>query len=411
MLSSSLIDVAIVGAGHAGSQTAIALRQLGFRGSIGIFDAEPDHPYERPPLSKEYLTNEKEFTRMLIRPEAFWAQREIELRLGALVTSVDAARKTITVNDQTEVSFGKLVWAAGGETRRLNCAGSNLPGVHTLRSRSDADQLKAELPDAQVIVVIGAGYIGLEAASALTKLGKHVVVLEAQDRVLARVTGPPLSTFLEKEHRSHGVDLRLNTVVNCIEGDNGVTGVQLASGQVIDCDMVVVGIGISPAVDVLGTAGARIANGVVVDEACRTSLPEVYAIGDCAQHFNRHAGQMVRLESVQNATDQAMIAAKSIVGEEAFYDALPWFWSNQFELKLQTVGLFNGHDQMVTRGDPASKSFSVVYLRGGKVIALDCVNATRDYVQGRKLILSGTQVSAEAVARPDQKLADLILAP
>jgi len=293
-----------------------------------------------------------------------------------------------------------MIWAAGGHARKLQCAGHDLTGVHSVRSRADVDRMIGELATTTRVVVIGGGYIGLEAAAVLSKLGKRVIVLEALDRVLARVAGEPLSRFYEAEHRAHGVDVRLGQQVSHIEGDDGrVTGVMLASGEVVACDMVIVGIGIVPAVEPLLTAGATGGNGVAVDGQCRTSLPDIYAIGDCALHANRYAqGVEMRLESVQNANDMATTAASAIVGGTDVYDAVPWFWSNQYDLGLKTVGLSVGFDAAVVRGDMATRSFSVVYLREGGVIALDCVNATRDYVQGKALVQSYAHIAPERLA-------------
>jgi 3-phenylpropionate/trans-cinnamate dioxygenase ferredoxin reductase subunit len=250
--------------------------------------------------------------------------------------------------------------------------------------------MKAAAETARQIVIIGGGYIGLEAAAVLAKAGKQVTLLEALPRVLARVAGEPLSRFFEAEHRAHGVDVRLDVSVAAIVGDAHVTGVQLADGAVVPADLVIVGIGIIPAVSPLLAAGAAGGNGVDVDALCRTSLPDIYAIGDCAVHANRFAdGAAIRLESVQNANDMATTAAKAMCGIEQPYDAVPWFWSNQYDLKLQTVGLSTGYDQLVVRGDPDTRSFSVIYLKQGRVIALDCVNAVKDYVQGRALVLGG----------------------
>jgi 3-phenylpropionate/trans-cinnamate dioxygenase ferredoxin reductase subunit len=271
--------------------------------------------------------------------------------------------------------------------------------VHSVRTRADVDRMIAELPPTTRVAVVGGGYIGLEAAAVLTKLGKQVVVLEAQDRVLARVAGVPLSRFFEAEHRAHGVEVRLGVQVDGIEGVDRPTGVRLHDGEVVACDMVVVGIGIVPAVAPLRAAGAEGENGVDVDEYCRTSLRHVYAIGDCAAHRNAFAeNARIRLESVQNANDQAGVAARAIAGAPAPYQAVPWFWSNQYDLRLQTVGLSTGHDETVVRGDPETRSFSLVYLREGAVIALDCVNATRDYAQGRALVVAGARVDAAAIA-------------
>ncbi|MES2339870.1 MAG: FAD-dependent oxidoreductase [Pseudomonadota bacterium] len=381
-------DVLIVGAGHAGAQAAIALRQRHVAGSIALLGDEPELPYERPPLSKDYLAGDKAFDRILIRPAAFWADRAVAMLPGRTVTAVDAGAHVVTLCDGTQIGYGTLVWATGGAPRRLTCAGHDVRGVHGVRSRADVDRMIAELPHVSRVVVIGGGYIGLEAAAVLTKLGKHLTVLEAQDRVLARVAGEPLSRFYEAEHRAHGVDLRTGAGVACIEEAGGAAvGVRLADGQVLACEMVIVGIGIVPAVQPLIAAGAVGGNGVFVDEHCRTSLPDIFAIGDCAAHANRFAdGATIRLESVQNANDQATTAAKAIAGAPEAYDAMPWFWSNQYDLRLQTVGLSTGFDTAVVRGDPATRSFSVVYLRGGCVIALDCVNAAKDFVQGRALV-------------------------
>lgn len=402
-------DVAIVGAGHGGSQAAIALRQLGFAGRIALISDDANLPYERPPLSKDYLLGEKSFDRLLMRPESFWQERNIDLLLGHEITALDPAARSLKTTAGQTISFDKLVWAAGGETRKLSCDGHDLRGVHSLRSRSDADNLLSELPEVGTAVIIGAGYIGLEAAAALTKLDKQVIVVETQDRVLARVAGEPLSRFLEAEHLRHGVDLRLGAHVECIVGEDHVTGVRLAGGEIIPCELVVVGIGITPALEPLRVAGAQVSNGIEVDECCRTSLPHVFAIGDCAFHPNRFSERgRLRIESVQNATDQATVVAKTIAGQEAAYDALPWFWSNQYDLKLQTVGLADDHDELVVRGDPSTRSFSVIYLKNQRVIALDCINMTKDYVQGRKLILSRAEVGAEVLARTDLRLSDLV---
>ncbi|WP_109808197.1 NAD(P)/FAD-dependent oxidoreductase [Sphingosinithalassobacter portus] len=402
-------DVIIVGAGHGGAQAAIALRQNKFAGTIAMIGDEAEPPYERPPLSKEYLQGDKHFERLLIRPENFWAERDIAMLLGEHVTSVDPAAHAVTTETGATYGYGKLIWATGGAPRRILCDGHHLTGVHTVRTRADADRMTAELPNVQRAVVIGGGYIGLEAAAVLTKFGKKVVLLEALDRVLARVAGEPLSRFFEKEHRAHGVDVRLDARVDCILGETHVTGVRMADGEEIPCEMVIVGIGIIPAVAPLTAAGATGDNGVDVDAQCQTSLPDIYAIGDCARHPNGFAdGASIRLESVQNANDQATVVAKNIAGIEASYNAVPWFWSNQYDIKLQTVGLSTGFDDAVVRGDPADRSFSVIYLKDGHVIALDCVNATRDYVQGRKLVLERAGIAPERLADSTTPLKEML---
>ena len=394
-------DVLIVGAGHGGAQAAIALRQAKFEGTIAVIGDEPETPYERPPLSKDYLSGDKAFERILIRPVAFWGERSVEMLLNRRVVSVDPAAHTVKTDGGATIGYTHLIWATGGAPRRLACAGHDVAGVHTVRTRADADRMMSEMPNVTRAVVIGGGYIGLEAAAVLAKFGKQVIVLETMDRVLARVAGEPLSRFYEAEHRAHGVEVRLGARVDCIEeADGRASGVRLHDGEILPCEMVIVGIGIIPAVEPLIAAGAGGGNGVAVDSQCRTSLPGIFAIGDCAAHTNAFAdGATIRLESVQNANDQANVVAKAITGNPVDYHAVPWFWSNQYDLRLQTVGLSIGFDEAIVRGDMATRSFSVIYLKDGRVIALDCVNATKDYVQGRALVVDG--------AKPDKaRLAD-----
>ncbi|WP_423828201.1 NAD(P)/FAD-dependent oxidoreductase [Sphingomonas oleivorans] len=403
-------DIVIVGAGHGGAQAALTLRQQKFGGSVAIIGDEPEPPYERPPLSKDYLSGEKPFERILIRPATFWAERNVELLLGRRVVSVDPVAYEVTLADGATIGYGTLIWATGGSPRKLACSGHDLKGVHSVRTRADVDRMKEELPGTERVVVVGGGYIGLEAAAVLVKFGKKVTVLEALDRVLARVAGEPLSRFYEAEHRAHGVDIRLGVTVECIEEKDGAAcGVRLGDGTLLPAEMVIVGIGIIPAVQPLLEAGAAGGNGVDVDEYCRTSLPDIYAIGDCAMHANDFArGARIRLESVQNANDQATLVARAICGNAAPYHAVPWFWSNQYDLRLQTVGLSSGYDRIVMRGDIATRSFSLVYLREGKVIALDCVNATRDYAQGRALVAGGAAPDPAGLADPETPLKALI---
>ena len=403
-------DIIIVGAGHGGAQAAISLRQLGFEGSILMIGREAEPPYERPPLSKEYLAREKEFERLYIRPRQFWADKSVDLMLAAEVVAVDAAAQHVTLKDGRQISYGHMIWATGGDPRRLSCPGGDLAGVHGVRTREDADAIMAELSAVDQVVVIGGGYIGLEAAAVLTKLGKKVVLLEALERVLARVAGPQLSAFYEAEHRAHGVDLRTGVNVSEIVGDGSkVSGVKLADGEIVPAQMVIVGIGIIPAVAPLLDAGAQGGNGVLVDGHCKTSLPNIYAIGDCAAHANGFAeGAVIRLESVQNANDQAKVAAQAILGTPQDYGATPWFWSNQYDLKLQTVGLSTGHDAAILRGDPATRSFTVVYMKQGHVIALDCVNSVKDYAQGRKLVEARAVIPAADLANVELPLKDLL---
>ncbi len=373
-------------------------------------DAAP--PNERPPLSKEYLAGDKTFERIMIRPEKFWADKGIELRLGSGVSEIDWMAHTVTLMDGSTVGYRKLIWAAGADPRRLGVPGANQKGIFYVRDKRDADAMMEALEaGAKRAVVIGGGYIGLEAAAVLRKLGCEVTVLEAQDRVLARVAGEELSRFYEEEHRRQGVDVRLSQGIAEVLGEDGkVTGVKTESGEEIACDMVIVGIGIVPAIAPLIAAGAAGSNGVDVDIYCRTTLDDIYAIGDCAAHANPYADSaVIRLESVQNANDMANTVARAIMGDKQPYHALPWFWSNQYDLKLQTAGLNLGYDETIVRGDPATRKFTVVYMREGRPIAFDCVGTMKDYVQGRKLLESQPdKIDPALLADPEVPLKELI---
>jgi 3-phenylpropionate/trans-cinnamate dioxygenase ferredoxin reductase component len=375
-----------------------------------VVGREPEYPYERPPLSKEYFAREKTFDRLYIRPPAFWEEKNVEFLLGTEVTGLDPSAHVVNFAKGQRLGYGKLVWAAGGDPRMLDIEGSDLSGIHPVRTRADCDQLMGEIDGGvKHVVVIGGGYIGLEAAAVLTKLGCKVTLLEALPRVLARVAGEELSAFYEKEHRDHGIDLRTDVAVEALVGEGRVRGVRLKGGEVIPADAVIVGIGIVPAVGPLLKAGAEGGNGVNVDPYCRTSLPDVYAIGDCAAFACDYAdGMVMRVESVQNANDMATCVAKAICGDEQPYHAFPWFWSNQYDLRLQTAGISAGYDATLVRGNPEERSFSVVYLKDGRVVALDCVNMVKDYVQGRKLVEARLSPDPAVLADASKPLKELL---
>jgi 3-phenylpropionate/trans-cinnamate dioxygenase ferredoxin reductase component len=404
-----IFDVLIVGAGHGGAQTAIVLRSQGFEGSIGIIGDEPELPYERPPLSKEYFGGEKTFERILIRPAAYWSEKQVEFRLGQRVIEVLPNAHEVVLSDGTRIGYGALVWAAGGDPRKLDCAGADLVGVHAVRTKADVDAILAELKSVKRVVVIGGGYIGLEAAAMLNKFDCQVSIVEAMPEILARVAGKDLAQFFEAEHRRHGVKFWKGVSVKAIEGEGRVRNVELTTGENLPADMVIVGIGIVPCVAPLKVAGAIGDNGIEIDGQCRTSLSDIFALGDCAAHSSTFAGgATIRLESVQNANDMATVIAKTICGQATSYVATPWFWSNQFDLKLQTVGISSGHDEAILRGDPSTRSFSVVYLRKGRVVALDCVNNVREYSHGRRLVELSVAVDSDALADSSRPLKEFI---
>ena len=390
-------DILIVGAGHAGAQAAIALRQQKYLGSIAIVGDEPELPYERPPLSKEYLAGEKPFERLLLRPEKFWAERDIKMICSTRIVSVDANRKTAVADTGQAFGYSHMIWAAGACPRKLELPGFDLKGIHYVRNKADVIAIMRDLPKVAEIAIVGGGYIGLEAAAVLRKLGKKITLIEASNRVLARVAGEPLSRFYEIEHKAQGVDIRLSQSIKEACGKDGrIRGLGMSDGSEIPAQMVIVGVGVEPSVKPLLAAGASGEIGVNVDEYCQTSLSDISAIGDCATHRNVYANSSwIRLESVQNANDQAKVVAQRVCGNPVAYDAVPWFWSNQFDLKLQTVGISSHHDDLVIRGDRTARSFSIIYLRKGRVIALDCVNAVKDYVQGRKLVEQGCVAAKE----------------
>lgn len=401
-------DIVIAGAGQAAAQCAQSLRQGGFAGSIAMIGDEDVAPYERPPLSKEYLAGKREAARLALRKPEYWPEKQVSLLTGRRVTVVDRAAQSLTLEGGAQVGYGKLVWATGGRPRRLSCAGAELAGVHAIRTIADIDALKADLVSGTRVVIVGGGYIGLETAAVLRALGHQVTVLEAQERLLARVTSPPVSAFYAGLHRRHGVEVRLSAQVSALRGDGRVTGVELSDGSLIPADIVIVGIGIIPNVEPLALAGLPCPNGVVVDALCRTQDPSILAIGDCALHPNAFAGRAIRLESVQNAVDQGKVAADTILGQEKPYAALPWFWSDQYDVKMQAVGLAMDYDQVLVRGDATAPGFSVLYLRAARLIAIDCLNNARDFIQAKTLITGGKPIDAARAADPAVELKAVI---
>lgn len=391
--------VVIAGAGQAGASAAIALRKGGFCGKVIVYGDEPHVPYERPPLSKDFLLGERPVDRLFIRPHAFWSEREIDFRLGKRVSSVNPDRKAVILDDGSTCDFDHLIWAGGGQARTLSCAGSHLDGVHTLRTIGDSQRLREDLMSVGVVVVVGAGFVGLEVAAVLSKLGKKVIVVEAADRVMARVAGHITSGWFLDLHRGHGIDVRLGTGLDAIIGDNGrVSSVLLADGEVLACDLVIAGIGLIPsAIPVEGRPSGQ--HGELVDAHCRTEFADIYAIGDCAVHVSKFAaGAATRIESVQNASDQAAVAAANIVGRRIDYSSVPWFWSHQHDAKFQSVGLSVGADREIVLGSRQSGKFGVAYLRQRTLAAVDSVNAPGIFARAKKLILQEFANDGEVVA-------------
>lgn len=395
--------IVIVGSGHAGAQGAESLRREGFEGRIVLIGAEPHLPYQRPPLSKKLLAGELPFERALLKSAAYYAQARIELRLGTGVRSIDCRDHRVVTDDGSALPYDRLLLCTGSEARRLIAPGVELEGVFYLRTIDEVEAIRARCRPGARLVVVGGGYIGLEIAATCVKLGLDVTVLEMMARVMNRVVAPELSAFFAAEHLAHGVKLHCSTAVAAFEGDGVVREVVCSDGRRFAADVVVIGVGIAPVTGIAAASGIACDNGIVVDEYCRSSDPDVFAAGDCTNHPSPRYGRRVRLESVDNAFEQARSAAANMLGKNVIHDKLPWFWSDQYDLKLLIVGLAHGYDRCVLRGDPATRSFSACYLRAGELIALDAINNPKDYMAARKLIVER--------ARPDPaRLADSAIA-
>lgn len=400
-------QLAIIGGGQAAAQTVQSLRQSGYDGRISLIGEEASLPYQRPPLSKKFLAGELDAERLLLKPEDFYRTREVELLTGTRVGHVDLVAQTLTLASGDRLGFSALLFATGGKPRRLDVPGVGLDGIHYLRTIADVLSLRSALRPGARLVIVGAGYIGLEVAAVAVGLGLEVTVVEAADRVMARTVCPEISAFYAERHRHAGVDLRTEAKLLRFDGTTAVEGVVFANGDRIDCDLVLIGIGIEPRTDLARQAGLAIDNGIAVDSCARTAVAGVYAAGDCSSHPHPFAGSRIRLESVQNAIEQGKAAAAAITGRDEPFTAVPWFWSDQYELKLQIAGLSQGYDQTVVRGRSDDGSFSVFYLRAGEVIAVDAVNDPRDFMLARKRLAERPRWSPAAIADRGTDLATL----
>jgi len=394
--------ILIVGAGQAAAQAVDTLRRRGFAGKLTLVGEEPWPPYQRPPLSKKYLAGALERERLLIRPAAFYAEHAIETHFGRRVTDIAPRERRVRLDDGVVLPFDALLLATGSRPRRLALPGADLAGVHYLRTADDADRIRACCNRGARLVIVGGGYIGLEVAATARELGMEVTVLEMAERLMSRVTCPEVSAFYAAEHARHGVRIHCNEQVRALHGDarsGRVRSVLTEAGNEYPVEAVIVGVGVAPADELAKAAGLDCANGVVTEAHCRTSHEAIYAAGDCASHLNRQYGRHLRLESVDNAFEQGTTVALNLLGNETLHDKLPWFWSDQYDLKLVIVGVAHGYDTVVLRGTPAARSFSACYLRDGELIAIDSINAPKDQMAARKLI------AAHARPRPD-RLAD-----
>jgi 3-phenylpropionate/trans-cinnamate dioxygenase ferredoxin reductase subunit len=399
--------VVIAGAGHAAGQVVATLRQKQFDGDIVLIGEERWLPYQRPPLSKKYLAGELPAERLHFKPPDFYDDPAVDVRLNTEISAVHCVDHNIETAAGDRVDYDKLVLALGSRARQLNVAGNNLGGVHYLRTIDDVDRIRRDLDVAGDVVIVGAGYIGLEVAAVARQLGHNVTVLEMADRVMSRVVSPAVSDFYQAQHVQHGVELLLSTGLEAIVGNDKVQAVKTSDGRTSPADTVIVGIGILPNTELAATAGLDVDNGIVVDNRCQTSDADIFAVGDCTSHPNSIYGRRLRLESVHNALEQAKTAAANICGKDAAYAQVPWFWSDQYDLKLQIAGISDGYDDVVIRGDPQSASFSCLYLRAGRLVACDAINAPRDFVQSKALIAERMTIDPRRLGDSGTQLKDL----
>lgn len=377
----------VIGGSHAGAQVCLSLRQGGWQGGIIMISDEGNLPYHRPPLSKAYLAGDAEIESLYIRPEALYEKNRIDVRLNSLAVKIDRQEKSVQLSDGEVLTYSKLVLATGARARYLPAPGAHLEGVCYLRSLEDVNKIRASMKEGGSAAIVGGGYIGLEAAASFRKLGLSVTVVEAMPRILQRVASEEISEFYQRTHTEEGVDILTDCGLKEIFGEKGrVTSVELSNGSRIDADLVVVGIGILPNVELAEEIGLEVDNGIVVNDFAQTSDESIYAVGDCANHYNKIYDRKLRLESVQNATDQAKVAAAAINGKAVAYNALPWFWSDQYDVKLQIAGLADGYDQVVLRGGINTRSFAVFYLKDNIVLSVTAVNRPMEFMLARKYI-------------------------
>ncbi|UWQ13972.1 FAD-dependent oxidoreductase [Aliiroseovarius sp. M344] len=398
--------IVVIGAGQAGSSLVAKLRNSGFEGEITLIGAEIAPPYQRPPLSKAYLLGDMALERLYLRPESFYAENDITLRLGTHVDAIDPANRQVEIGDE-RISYDQLALTTGSVPRRLPAAiGGTLNGVHVVRTLEDIDQMATEFSQGRRVLIIGGGYIGLEAAAVAAKKGLHVTLVEMADRILQRVAAPETSDYFRALHAAHGVEIREGVGLDRLTGDGHVTGAILSDGTTLEVDFAIVGVGIAPGTALAEAAGLEFDNGIKTDAHGRTSDPAIWAAGDCASFPYR--GTRIRLESVPNAIDQAEVVARNMMGENINYVATPWFWSDQYDVKLQIAGLNTGYDNVVTRRGDKEGSRSFWYYQGDTLLAVDAMNDPRAYMIGKRLIEGGKSPDKAIIADADADLKPLL---
>lgn len=398
--------VVIVGAGHAAGQCVATLRQKQFAGQIILAGDEPWYPYQRPPLSKKYLAGEISAERLHFKPESFYA--DVDVHLNTCITEVVRANKTVRTESGNTINYDKLILATGSRPRVLPVDGTGLRGVHYLRTITDVDRIRADLKKGRSLVIVGGGYIGLEVAAVAVRMGLQVTVVEMEARVMRRVVSPQLSSFFQQVHEKNGVKFRLSTATCGFSGRNHLEQVILDSGEELRADVAIIGIGVVPNTELAHDCGLETSDGVIVNDHCQTSDGDIYAVGDCTNHPNKLLRRNLRLESVHNALEQAKTAAGNICGDDLQYAQIPWFWSDQYDLKLQIAGISQGYDLAVIRGDLGARSFSCLYLRNGVLVAIDAVNNPRDFMQSKTLIEKGAKIDPALLADTGRTLKELL---
>lgn len=399
--------IVIVGAGHCAGQLAARLRAEGFEGEVVVIGDEPHVPYQRPPLSKQFIAGEVELDRVYLRPADFYEGSDVELRLGTRVTAIDRGNRTLTLDDGGGLGYDKLVLATGARARELPVPGTSLAGITYLRDLGHAHEIRDAIRPGARLAVVGGGYIGLELAAVAARAGVSVTVLEMEPRLLSRVVAEPVSEYYLGLHGAAGVDVRTGVRVVGFEGGERVERVLLEGGETLEADLVVIGVGVVPNDELAAAAGLATDDGIVVDEHGRTEDPNIFAAGDCTSHPSALYSRRVRLESVHNAMSQAKVVAANLCGKPTVYDEVPWFWSDQYDAKLQIAGLSQGHDETVVRGDPKDGAFTVFYLKDGVLIAADTINGMRDHMACRGLVTRRARIPAEALSDPDAELKEL----
>ena len=407
ILSDSNSDILIVGAGQATGQLLISLKQKKYKGKIKVFADEKYYPYQRPPLSKKYLSGELSYERLFIKQRKFFDELDVEFNLSCRVEKISTNKKKIQTKEDQH-NYERLVIATGTRPRRISIDSHESKNIYYLRNIEDAEKIKHSIKQNQSIVIIGGGYIGLEVAATAIKFGCEVTVIEQQDRVMKRVVSKEVSNFFEDYHLSQGVRFIFNDEINSIKRVNNKHEISLSTGKIIHADSILVGIGGIPNTEIAENTDIEINNGISIDSKCRTNINNIFSMGDCTNFWSELYGKKIRLESVQNAIDQAKVLADNIMNIDSSYDSVPWFWSDQYDLKLQIAGLSEGYDETILRGDKKTKSFSCLYLKEGKIIAIDAINRPKDFIQSKVLIQEKRRIDREKASNDDFELKQFI---